>query len=257
MKIVAIDDEKLALKVLTNAVSEAMPEADITTFLDVEDALAYISKNDVETIFCDYKMPKLNGIEFAAKVKAIRDNIKIIFVTGYSEYAMDAINTVSPEGYIIKPVSSEKIKSIMHNFVKTSYDMLEVRTFGNFDVFYKGNALIFTNKKAKELFAYLVHRNGSTCTRKELTALLYEDAMEENASRYFTDCLKNISELLASIHMGKVLIHKFNSYALDINYYHSDYMDYLGGNHSLFEGEYMVQYSWGEERTAALAKEIK
>ena len=68
MKIVAIDDEKLALKVLTNAISEAMPEADITTFLDVEDALSYISENDVAYQYYRLDIKEIVGDNFEFQI---------------------------------------------------------------------------------------------------------------------------------------------------------------------------------------------
>lgn len=85
MLIYAIDDEKIALSELVEAVRLAVPEGEIKQFTNANDALAKI-KVDGESpdiVFSDIRMPGMNGLELAVKIKKNAPDAKIIFVTGY------------------------------------------------------------------------------------------------------------------------------------------------------------------------------
>lgn len=54
--------------------------------------------------------------------------------------------------------------------------LLRVQCFGNFDVFTPGGEHVrFERSKAKEMFAYLIHKQGTSCTSREIAAVLFED----------------------------------------------------------------------------------
>lgn len=246
MRIVAVDDEELALAVLCKSIEAAIADAEITSFGLPGEALEYIENNNVDAVFCDYNMPKMNGIAFAKAIKAIKPQTDIVFVTGYEEYAIEAVNAVSPKGYIVKPVSKKKVETVLANLHETTQGSgLFVQTFGMFNVLYNGNPLKFQVKKSLELFAYLIN-SGGTCTRRELTAVLYEDKEEENAVRYFKDAVRSLVSALDEVGQKDVLIRGFNSYSVDRSKIQCDLYDFLAGNVNLFRGEYMSQYSWAE-----------
>ena len=246
MKIVALDDEKPALTVLQKAIDGAIPGSEITLFSVPDKALAHIIENGADAVFCDYNMPGMNGIEFAKAVKRHSPKTDIVFVTGYDEYAPAVVNAVCPQGYITKPVSKKKIEEVLCNLhTKTGSvkEGLYIQTFGMFNVFYNGSPVEFKVKKAAELFAYLIHSGGS-CTRRDLTAVLYEDKEEQNAVRYFKDAVKCFTETMDGLGMGDVLLRSFNSYAVDRTKVRCDLYEYREGNINLFRGEYMMQYEW-------------
>lgn len=247
MKIMAIDDEKIALGVLTSAISAALPEAKVYEFRNSASAIKYAKKNEADVVFCDYKMPEMNGIELCKEIRKYIPNIDIVFVTGYSEYASDAVNELCPQGYIVKPVSAKKVKAIVKNLSGNSWHKgLYIYTFGTFEVFYDNVPVEFKVKKAKELFAYLIDRSGAVSSRKELITVLYEEKNEKNASRYFADAVSCLSETLAELGEDDIFVRGFNSYSVDRNKLNCDLYKYLNGEKDLFRGEYMKQYPWGE-----------
>lgn len=248
MNILALDDEKIALSVLVSAIRSAIPDAEIIPFFQPQAALEYMKSSPVDVVFCDYKMPGLNGIEFGKLAKAIRPATDIVFVTGYGEYAVEAVNTLAPQGYIVKPVSRSKIEAVIGNLhQQTQQNGIYIHTFGAFEVFCKGAPLNFKVRKAKEMLAYLVDRGGATCTRKELTAVLYDGRNEKNAVRYFTDCVKCLTDTLDSVGAGQLLVRRFNSYAVDKTWFQCDLFDYYAGSYNLYRGEYMTQYEWAKK----------
>ena len=50
---------------------------------------------------------------------------------------------------------------------------VKIQCFGNFEIFVNGRTLAFKRSKSKELLAYLVDRNGATCTNGEMLAVLW------------------------------------------------------------------------------------
>lgn len=254
MIIVALDDEKLALNLLKKSIMAAIPDAEISSFTEPLAALDFITENKTDAVFCDYNMPTMNGIDFAKAVKRQSPTTDIVFVTGYDEYAPAAVNAVCPQGYITKPVSKKKIEEVLcnlHTKTETVKNGLYIQTFGRFNVLYNGAPVDFKVKKSLELLAYIINSGGG-CTRRDLTAALYEDKEEKNATRYFADALKCLLSTLESIGCADILIRKFNSYSVDSTRFSCDLYEYLDGNINLFRGEYMSQYEWAEFRVAAV-----
>ena len=179
MRILCVDDEPLMLQMLEMAVREARPDADITAFSKQTDLLSEAKENGCDIAFLDIHMRGMNGVELAKKLKEVNPKMNIIFVTGFSEYTGDAMR-LHASGYIMKPVTAEDIAKELDDLrfpiVPKDNALLKVQCFGNFDVFTPdGKPVHFERSRSKEIFAYLVHRHGSSCTIKEIGAALFED----------------------------------------------------------------------------------
>jgi len=104
IKAIAIDDEPLALEVLSiycNSLSSITLEK---TFSNLTNAKKYLNKFPVDVVFLDIEMPKINGIDF---YKSLNQNVKVIFTTAYNQYAVDGFN-VDAIDYLLKPFSKER-----------------------------------------------------------------------------------------------------------------------------------------------------
>ena len=111
MKILLVDDEQLQLLRLENAVKKVLPDAELFSYTNPVKAFEENINNDIDIAFLDIEMPKINGIQLAKKLKKVDPLIKVIFVTAYNEYALDAFR-VHASGYITKPVNENKIKEV-------------------------------------------------------------------------------------------------------------------------------------------------
>ena len=187
MRILCVDDEPLMLQMLEMAVREAKPDADVTAYDDQDDLIADAAENGCDIAFLDIHMRGMNGVELAKKLKEINPKMNIIFVTGFSEYTGDAMR-LHASGYIMKPVTKEKVEAELSDLrfpiVPKSNALLRVQCFGNFDVFLPdGSHMHFERQRSKEVFAYLVHRQGSSCTTREIAAALFEDEPFDNKQK--------------------------------------------------------------------------
>lgn len=102
---------------------------------------------------------------------------------------LDAMD-MKASGYIMKPVTVEDVERELEDLrfpiIPKSNAKLRVQCFGNFDVFTPDGAHVrFERSKSKEIFAYLVHKHGSSCTTRELFAVIFEDEpYEKNCQIY-------------------------------------------------------------------------
>lgn len=254
MHIIAVDDEPLALGLLVSSIREACSAAQVSQFQSGQDALQFLESNRCDVAFLDIHMRGIDGLSLAKKIKELNPQCNLIFVTGYSEYAGDALS-IHASGYIIKPVSAEAIarelEDLRHPVTLLPNTLLRVHCFGNFEVFsMNGEPVKFNRTKAKELFAYLVYRRGSSCTTRELAAVLFED--NEFSTKQMLYLQKIVSSMMQTLrkHNAAKVIHKtynaiaLNYEAVDCDYYRFLMMDVPSIN--TYTGEFMTQYSWAE-----------
>lgn len=101
LKCVIVDDEPLALGLLKSYALQT-PFLDLVgTYNSAIEALDVIHNTDVDLIFLDINMPKMNGLEFS---KLLPPSIKVIFTTAYDQFALDGFK-VNALDYLLKPIS--------------------------------------------------------------------------------------------------------------------------------------------------------
>ena len=110
MRIYVIDDEPTVLMASEQIIRRALPDAEVTAFLSAAKALETLNNTSepLDVCFCDIEMPGINGLEFALRLKQISPETKIIFVTAYSEYALEAFR-IHANGYILKPMNAVRV----------------------------------------------------------------------------------------------------------------------------------------------------
>ena len=90
----AIDDEPRMLRLLHKAITEAEPDAEIMDFTEGDELLAALSEHTPDVVFSDVELQGMTGLELAVQIKKAVPETKIIFVTGYPQYASDAYSAV-------------------------------------------------------------------------------------------------------------------------------------------------------------------
>lgn len=255
MKILAADDELHARRVLTEALKEALPEAEVVEFSKPSELLAYAKENTADLAFLDINMRGMTGIELAKKLKEIYPKLNIIFVTGYGEYARDAIS-LHASGYVMKPVTADKIRQELEDLrYPLEWEkpvLLRLQCFGNFDASdASGRPIKFKRSKAKELLAYLTYRRGAACTTREIAATLFEDEVyDEKHKSYTQQIISSLVSGLKAVGADGLIIRSYNSLALDTSQVDCDFYRMEEGKEdgqSLYTGEFMAQYSWAED----------
>ena len=254
MTAITVDDERPMLKALTDSV-KASPDIDeVHDFSACSAALEWVSQNDLDVAFLDINMRGMGGLALAEKIIELHPECKIVFCTGYEEYALNAIR-LRCSGYLMKPITEEDVqKEIDHIKSKNpKAALLDVKCFGNFEVLKNGEALTFKRTKAKELFAVLVDRNGAGMTGKQICAVMWpENADDAKNMDYLRHLMGDLKKALANVGAEKVLCQEGYNYRIDTARINCDYHEFLKTGKPRFHGEYMSQYSWAEETLALL-----
>lgn len=261
MYILAADDEEPALNALINELKIVFPNAELHGEKKPQNAVEWakeLSENEkiLSYAFLDIKMCGMNGLDLAAKLKTIYPELILIFCTAYSEFAIDAFGMYA-KGYLLKPVNAEDIKRVLDEMVTdwkeeaSALDLdIRIQTFGHFEAFVNGTPVTFEREKAKELFAYLVDRHGSSVTTEQIAALLWEDMpYDRQLKNRTTTTVASLKNSLKAAGIEDILIKTWNHLSLDITKVKCDAYDYEKWDAvavNSFRGEYMVNYSWAE-----------
>ncbi len=104
MKAIIVDDELNARLALKGILEENFPEINIVAEnADVPSAVKSIHAFQPELVFLDIAMPGYSGLELLKFFDENAINFKIIFVTAFAEYAINAFE-LSAVDYILKPI---------------------------------------------------------------------------------------------------------------------------------------------------------
>ena len=255
---IAVDDEPLMLGALTKAVRASDDITHVADFTSCEDALDYIKANPADVAFLDINMRGMGGLALAEKIIEFCPDCKIVFCTGYEEYAIPAFK-LHASGYLMKPVSAEDVQEEINNIkgVRQAERPLTVKCFGNFEVYAKGEKLTFKRSKTKELFAFLIDRNGAGVTAAEIGVALWENDKEQNSRNYIHQLFRDLRQTLKAIDMEEIFERNNYLYSLNPERIDCDYFNYLKTGRPEFIGEYMSQYSWAEETCGMLWEKSK
>ena len=262
MRILIVDDERMALEETADVVAGAIPAADIITADNYIDALGQMKKISPEVVLLDIEMPGMNGLELARKMMELKPTVNIIFVTAYTEYALEAFQ-VYASGYLTKPIWENDVKKAFANLrypIETEEKLLRIQCFGNFEVFHNELPVHFGRSKAKELLAYLVELRGASANSGELCAVLWEDdGYEPAAKHYLRNLVADLKKTLKNCDAEEVFIHTRNQFSIDARKVDCDYYRLMEGDPAagiMYKGEFMKQYSWAENMIGEIEKKL-
>lgn len=121
IKAILIDDEQSALQGLYQKITKTFSDIEIIgSFQKPEDGLKALSNGECNLLFLDIEMPRMTGFELLEKLQHI--DFHVIFVTAYSEYALDALKH-SAVDYVLKPIDDDDLKIAVDKAIKCINDL--------------------------------------------------------------------------------------------------------------------------------------
>ena len=119
IKCIIIDDEPLAAEVIENYLKEFSNVEYVGSFNNPLEALELIESGEIEAVFIDINMPKMNGLEF---IRSIESKPSFIITTAYREYAVESYD-LDVLDYLVKPIPFNRfLKSINKLSLKFNAD---------------------------------------------------------------------------------------------------------------------------------------
>lgn len=108
LKAIIVDDEAPARSELVYLLDELGQTEVVAEAASVRDAIEKLKENPCDVIFLDINMPEATGLQLAEALQRLKFPPAVIFVTAYSEFALDAFK-VNAIDYLVKPVETERL----------------------------------------------------------------------------------------------------------------------------------------------------
>lgn len=104
----------------------------ITEFASSTEFSANINGHTYDVVFLDVDMPDKNGIELGKYINENSPNTFIVFVTNYSQYAVDAFDCEAFH-YLLKPLNEYKANKVINSLIqkykeKNKYHIIKIKT---------------------------------------------------------------------------------------------------------------------------------
>ena len=154
--------------------------------------------------------------------------------------------------WTLKPCSRGKKSTVP---ARGTEQLVEVRTFGGFDVMVNGEFVVFGRAKSKELLAYLIEMKGKPVSRQEAGSVLWEGNYFDRARQKQLDVvIRSLASTLCEYGISDILeVHK--EMRVVPTRFTCDLYRYLDGEDAAMDeycGGYMSSYSWSAETEAYL-----
>ncbi|MBQ9179866.1 MAG: response regulator [Firmicutes bacterium] len=260
MRAIIVDDEPLMMRKFERLSEEIADLNLVGKFEDPRQALEFMEKEPVEAAFLDIEMPVMDGITLAEKLRGMRPDIIIVFITAYDEYIKE-FNDIGGDYYIIKPYTRKVIENMMEKIRLLSSRQnkdVYIQTFGRFLVKRAGKPIRLTGK-AKEILALVVTRHGKEISNEEIYSIIGEGRPYSNANMaVYYNALRRLREFLREADLSDLLISTTRGQLLNVDMVDCDYYSWKEKNSDLrsrFEGEFLTEYSWGELMLSDILRE--
>ena len=120
---IIVEDELPAREELKYFLNEEKEIKLIAEFDNPLDTLNFLENNKTDVIFLDISMPDMNGISLGKIVTKMYPNMKIVFITAYKDYAVDAFE-IKAFDYLLKPYSETRIRNLLKSLVNRETEVI-------------------------------------------------------------------------------------------------------------------------------------
>ncbi|MDD7219765.1 MAG: response regulator [Clostridia bacterium] len=258
MKVICVDDEKPALENFRFTVQK-FPEVDeLHLFQNGKDALEWAKNHVVDVAFLDIEMEPVSGLEMAEKLTKIDENISIVFITAYDKYAFQAFG-VNAIGYLLKPYDRQDVLRELNKVSRirpVSRKRVSIQTIPDFAVTVDGERLSLSRAKTEELLALMVDRGKAGVSTGEIISCLWPERLDDEKSKSLCRMtFKRLLDFLREKGIDDIIAAEGRRKFLLEEKVECDLYRFLAGDERvvrIYNGEYLREYSWAEERVAQL-----
>ncbi|HVI40381.1 MAG TPA: response regulator, partial [Anaerovoracaceae bacterium] len=159
----------------------------------------------------DIQMPEMTGLELADCLSAMSPEISLVFITAFNNYAAEAFE-LNAVDYILKPIRQERLSKTLDKIrkevaekektVRNSTAGVTIQAFGKMVVSSGDTVLKWKRHKSSEIFAYLLHQQGTPVHKEKICEMMWPEYDPQKALTYLQTIMyqlrKNIAEISGS-----------------------------------------------------------
>ena len=132
VKIVIFDDEKIIVNYVEELIRKYIKQdVRIYKYTDIQKFKKDFRKGileELDILYIDIKIDKINGITIAKKLQEDNPRLKIVYMTAYSEYSEEIFRT-NPTYLLLKPIKKEKLEESLKKAMEEYEDKGDIKTF--------------------------------------------------------------------------------------------------------------------------------
>ncbi|WP_340026364.1 response regulator [Paenibacillus sp. FSL K6-1096] len=221
MRAILIDDEKPALQHLERLLLKDGRLQISGKFTSARTGLAHLEREQADIVFLDIGMPEMNGLEAGEYIAGLNGNTRIVYITAYSEYAIEAFE-LNAVDYLLKPVTSQRLNKTLERLkphpvpaaaaeppaappeAAPPGKQLSILCFKRLefvDSTQPGRKMQWRTSKAQEVFALLLHNRGQWILKDTIVDLVWPDFKPEKAVTNLHTTVYHIRKLLKAWEM--------------------------------------------------------
>ncbi|WP_366292232.1 response regulator [Paenibacillus sp. AN1007] len=219
MKVILVDDERLALIGLQKLLEKEVSDIQITAaYMNPIEVMPGVLLHRPDVVFLDIHMPEIDGIELGRQIQAAVPGTEIIFVTSYDQHAVHAFELQALD-YVMKPVKKERLKQALNRVQERLAVRREQQTIPKEPPLIccfnqirfklpgkKPQVAKWRTSKAQELFAYLLHHRNQTIHRSVLLELLWPELEDDKIVHQLYTTMYHIRQTLKACGMNMIKI---------------------------------------------------
>lgn len=260
MRVILVDDDQAMLIIMRRLLSRIVGVTISGSFRRGGDALEWLRSNAADIAFVDIRMDGENGIDLAKRLRAVRRELKVVFVTSHRDYALDAFD-LGAFDYIVKPVQSERLEHTLRRFAEerrhaagTSGDAqpasvgasgnapqpsaavpasesvrLTATCLGGLAVYGPSGDVKWRSAKSAELFAYLLLQGEKGASRERILEDLFGGMPIHNANLYLNTAVYQLRSTLKLHGLREAVVSLNDRYKLDPKAVDADFIAFEEG----------------------------
>ncbi|WP_183192444.1 response regulator [Brevibacillus fluminis] len=241
LRAITIDDEQPNHILLKRAIEQNGQLEVVMQFTHPETALGKIEEIQPDVAFVDIEMPDMNGLDLAEKMLEIHGQMHIIFVTAYSQYAIEAFK-VNALDYILKPVDAEEMNRVVRKIMSrtiphkppSTQESLEqlpkakILCLGEFEVYGNRSSqkVQWITAKVEELLAYLVMHPGKPVDKWKLCDLLWPALDADKATTNLHTSIYRLKKTIANEQLPLQIKSNSHGYWVEVGECSIDYLEF-------------------------------
>lgn len=211
-KIIVVEDHDDSMDIMIRFL-ENIPEIKVVNkATDGEDFIEKVKSGSPDIVLIDINLPKLNGITATKECLKYQPHLKIIFVTAYEQYAIDAFD-VSAIDYVTKPISFSRLVKALDKAKKAVNETRQLNkklyiNHGKYLYFISENDILFLEKVKHQVLVHTYQKvYAVNDTLESLSTSLSGNFFKSHRS--FIINLQKISYIKRS---GNTFLAYFNNY---------------------------------------------
>lgn len=187
MKCIIVEDEFPAREELKYFIKNYSDIQIINEFDNGLDVLKFIQENSVDVIFLDINIPMLDGMLLAKTINKFKSKPKIVFITAYKEYAVEAFE-LDIFDYVLKPYSDQRIINTLNKLKNNDIDFNK-KELGEDKIDNHDTVTLWKNDKMVVLKLSEIYY----CEAKERETIVYTKVEEYIVKNSISEFYKSIS----------------------------------------------------------------